>query len=74
MNILNNSVECDLWKMNDLANYMNIDSLYIFSIIISDTFECKISEIDKYSKVKYIEIGIRYFMENYLNNSNDVDF
>jgi hypothetical protein len=73
MTILNNSVECDLWKITNLSNDMNMDSFNIFSIVMSDTFECRVTEVEESSNVKYVEMGIKYFMENYLDNPN-IDF
>ena len=73
MTILNNSVECDLWKITNLSNDMNMDSFNIFSIVMSDTFECRVTEVEDSSNVKYVEMGIKYFMENYLDNPN-IDF
>lgn len=73
MTILNNSIECDLWKITSLSNHMNVDSFNIFSIVMSETFECKIARVEESCNVKYIEIGIKYFLENYLDNPN-IDF
>jgi hypothetical protein len=50
-----------------------MDSFNIFSIVMSDTFECRVTEVEESSNVKYVEMGIKYFMENYLDNTN-VDF
>jgi hypothetical protein len=69
--ILNNSLECDLWKINNLVNSLNMDSLYIFSLIKSDTFEYKIN--DENTNVKYTEVGSKYFKRNLKHNDN-VDF
>lgn len=71
MTILNNSIECDLWNISKLSEYMNIDKFYIFSIVIDETFECKVTETEQ---VKYVEVGFKYFIENYLENSNNIDF
>lgn len=71
MAILNNSLECDLWKINNLVNSLNMDSLYIFSLIKSDTFEYKI--YDENTNVKYTEVGSKYFKRNLKHNDN-VDF
>nr|YP_010303547.1 hypothetical protein MRV25_mgp17 [Purpureocillium takamizusanense]UNI92576.1 hypothetical protein [Purpureocillium takamizusanense] len=71
MTILNNSIECDLWNVSKLSKSMNIDKFYIFSIVIDETFECKVTETEQ---VKYVEIGFKYFIENYLENSNNTDF
>ena len=50
---------------------MNIDQLYIFSIVIDETFEYKVTEVEQ---VKYIEIGLVYFINNYLGNPNNTEF
>jgi len=71
MTILNNSIECDLWNISKFLNYMNIDKLYIFSIVIDKTMEYKVVETEQ---VKYIEVGFKYFMENYLEGPNSTDF
>lgn len=48
-----------------------MNKLYIFSIIIDENFEYEVTEVNN---VKYIEIGLRYFIENYLENPNNVHF
>jgi len=50
---------------------MNIDQLYIFSIVIDETFEYKVTEVEQ---VKYIEMGLVYFINNYLGNPNNTEF
>jgi hypothetical protein len=74
MAILNNSLDCDLWKITNLSNLMNMDSLYIFSISLDDNSDCRILEVEESSKVKYVEIGLKYFMENFLDNPHNGDF
>lgn len=48
-----------------------MEKLYIFSIVIDETMEYKLVETPQ---VKYIEIGFKYFIENYLESSNNADF
>lgn len=71
MTILNNSIDCDLWNISKLLDCMNMDKLYIFSIVIDENMEYKVIEA---GQVKYIEIGFKYFIENYLEGSNSIDF
>lgn len=70
MVVLNNSVENNLMNMAKLANDMNLDTFYIFSIIICDTFKYKVREVEYPCKVKYIEVGLRFFIENFLEKDN----
>jgi len=49
---------------------MRIKELYIFSIQINASPDFKVVELDCPSKVKYIEVGLVFFMENYLRNNN----
>lgn len=54
---------------------INLNKLYIFSINLdNDTFEYKISEVDYPCKVRYIEIGFKYFTDNILKNVDKFDF
>lgn len=46
---------------------MNLKKFYIFSIIISETFEYDITEIKYPCEIKYIEIGLVYFVQNFLS-------
>lgn len=50
---------------------MNMDELYIFSIVMDETFEFQITEI---GQIKYVEMGLVYFIDNYLGNPNNTKF
>lgn len=51
-----------------------MNELYIFSIGTNNS-ECEIFEFNELPwKVKYIEIGIEYFLSNYLENKNNHAF
>lgn len=73
MAIINSSVENTLSNIASASKFMNLDTLYICSIIIDETFECEILELEEPCKVVYMEIGIRFFMERLLDNP-DHDF
>nr|QJQ35219.1 hypothetical protein [Fusarium ramigenum]QTK22401.1 hypothetical protein [Fusarium oxysporum f. sp. albedinis]SNU76834.1 TPA: hypothetical protein [Fusarium oxysporum f. sp. lycopersici]SNU77058.1 TPA: hypothetical protein [Fusarium oxysporum f. sp. cucumerinum]SNU77665.1 TPA: hypothetical protein [Fusarium oxysporum f. sp. niveum]SNU77835.1 TPA: hypothetical protein [Fusarium oxysporum]SNU78072.1 TPA: hypothetical protein [Fusarium oxysporum PHW808] len=70
MAVLNNPVENNLLNIAKYSSDMNLDTFYIFSIVIDDSFECKITEVDYPCKVKYIEVGISFFIENFLGSEN----
>lgn len=74
MVVLNNLVENDLLNMSKLLNFMNIDTLSIFSIIADESLGLNVIELEHPSKIKYIEVGLRFFIENYLENPNNVYF
>lgn len=65
MVIINNTIENDLIYMSNMLNIMNLDVLYIFYIVADDSIEYEIFEYEHYSKIKYIEIGLRFFMKNF---------
>lgn len=67
-------MENSLDNMANLAHCMNMETLYIFSIVISDTFEYKLTEIKSPCNIKYIEVGLTFFLENFLDNPNNVNF
>lgn len=73
MVVLNNTIENNLLNIAKYSSNMNLDTFYIFSIVISDSFEYKVTEVDYPCKVKYIEVGLRFFVENFLESDN-VDF
>jgi len=73
MVVFNNTVENDLVNISNLLNTMNLETWYIFSIIMDDSFECIIYELEPNSNIKYIEIGLKFFIENFLENP-DNDF
>jgi hypothetical protein len=68
MAIINNSVENTLSNIAAASKFMNLDTLYICSIVIDDTFECEVLELEEPCKVIYMEIGIKFFMERMLDN------
>jgi hypothetical protein len=74
MVVLNNLVENDLLNMSKLLNFMNIDTLFIFSIIADEALGLNVIELEHPSKIKYIEVGLKFFIENYLENPNNAYF
>lgn len=65
MVIINNTIENDLVYMSNMLNIMNLDVLCIFYIVADDSIEYEIFEHERYSKIKYIKIGLRFFMKNF---------
>lgn len=74
MVVLNNSIENDLLNMAELMDFMNIDTLFIFSIIPDESLELNVVELEHPSKIKYIEVGLKFFIEKYLENPNNAYF
>lgn len=70
MIVPNERIENNLFQVSNLLSSMNLDKLYIFSIIVDDNFTIKIIELEQSSNVLYIEIGISYFIEEFLNSSH----
>lgn len=68
MVVPNERIENDLSQISNLLDNMNLDKLYIFSIIVDDKFNCNIIELEQGSNVIYIEIGIHSFIEGFLNS------
>jgi hypothetical protein len=50
---------------------ISLNKLFIFSIIIDDKFEYEIIEI---GEVKYIKVGLTFFLKNFLENSENTKF
>ncbi len=73
MVIVNNSIENTLSNIAAASKCMNIDTMYIFSIVLDDTLKCEVLELEYPCKIKYMEIGIKFFMERILDN-RDHDF
>jgi len=74
MTMLNNTIENDLGYISTISAAMELDRLYIIEITIDNSFECEVYELEQQSKVKYIKMGLRFFLENYLENPNNADF
>nr|YP_010044489.1 hypothetical protein J6816_mgp02 [Tolypocladium guangdongense]QPF24434.1 hypothetical protein [Tolypocladium guangdongense] len=73
MVVINKLIENTLYNIACLSHNMNLNVLYIVSITIDEKHECEILEIKEPSKIVYIEIGIKLFLEKILDNS-DHDF
>jgi hypothetical protein len=71
MVVVNNSVENSLYNIAELSSYMNLEQLYVFCIDTSDTSVYKVGEV---GQVKYLELGINLFVDNYLGDPNNTDF
>nr|QJQ35516.1 hypothetical protein [Fusarium begoniae] len=70
MVVLNNPIETNLFNIAKLSSDINLDTFYIFSIVIDDSFECRVTEVDYPCKVKYIEVGISFFIDKFLGSEN----
>ena len=68
MAVINDSVENTLSNIAQGSGLMNLDSLNIYYIIPDENLEFEYLQIDNPSKIVYIEVGIKYFMENVLDN------
>ncbi len=73
MAVINNSIENTLSNIAAASKFMNLDILYICTIVLDDTLECEVLELEEPCKVVYMEIGIKFFMERLLDNP-DHDF
>jgi hypothetical protein len=71
MVIFNNYVENDLLSMAKALHLMNMEELTIVSIISDATFEYEITQVEQ---IKYIEMGLMYFVNNYLENVDPTHF
>ncbi len=68
MAVINNSIENTLSNIAAASKFMNLDILYICTIVLDDTLECEVLELEEPCKVVYMEIGIKFFMERLLDN------
>lgn len=66
--VLNHHIENTLSNIAIVSNNINIDILYIMSIVIDDKCSCEIIEYTGPSKIIYIEMSIEYFMEKMLDD------
>nr|QJQ35301.1 hypothetical protein [Fusarium ficicrescens] len=74
MVVINETIDNDLVHISNLLNVMDLDAMYIFSINFDDSIQFEVFELEHRSNVKYIEVGLRFFIENYLENPNNEDF
>lgn len=70
MVVVNNHIENNLFNIAKSSSDMNLDTFYIFSIVVDDSFECKVTEVEHPCKVKYIEVSVSFFIENFLGSDN----
>lgn len=71
MVIPNNIINSNLVQISILLEVMQLDKLYIYSIILDEQFEYTVTEVEQ---VKYIEVGFKFFMKNFLENPENVNF
>lgn len=64
-------INSNLVQISNLLDVMELDKLYIYSIILDEQFEYEVTEVEQ---VKYIEVGFKFFMENLLENPENVNF
>jgi len=74
MVVMNDTINNDLIYISNMLNAMELDTLYIISISIDDSLEYEIFELEHESNVKYINVGLRFFVENFLQNSENHNF
>lgn len=70
MVILNENIDNDLIEISNLIQAMNMDTLFIFDIILSNTLKCEIVELESSPNIKYIKIGSSDFIDTILNNDS----
>lgn len=68
---VNSSMDNNLQYISNTLDSLNMDVLYIFSIYVDNSIELKVFELEQSSNIKYVKVGIKFFMENYLDNSNN---
>lgn len=74
MAVVNDTINNDLIFISNMLNAMELDVLYIISINIDDSLEYEIMELEHQSNVKYINVGLRFFVDNFLQNSEYHNF
>lgn len=74
MAVVKTTIANDLIYISNLLKTMELNSLFIIEIIIDDTFECEIFQLEQGSQTKYIKVGLRYFVGNFLQNPNNTNF
>lgn len=70
MVVLNNKVENDLYNISKLLNFIDLDVFHILSIVDNEQLEYEITKVTTPSTVLHIEVGLRFFLENFLENPN----
>nr|YP_010526683.1 hypothetical protein OOD12_mgp16 [Pleurocordyceps sinensis]UXR11751.1 hypothetical protein [Pleurocordyceps sinensis] len=70
MVIVNSTIKNNLNNISKLLTYVNIDTLYIVTIILDEEFKFEATKIEEPSKVLHIEMGLIFFMERFLRNPN----
>lgn len=71
---MNDSVSCDLWKISDNANNLGLDNLNIFHIILDEDLDFTVTKIDVPCKIIHIQVGVKYFIEKFLKDSENRNF
>jgi hypothetical protein len=74
MAVINNTLENDIMNISNLLNVVGIEKLYIISISIDDTFDYKVYETNEKCNVKLIEVSLKFFMCNFLDNPDNTNF
>lgn len=70
---VNSTMKISMSNIAMYSNSLNIDILYIFSIVINETYENEYVELKEPCNIVYIRVGLRFFLENYLENP-DMNF
>lgn len=74
MVVLNNPIENTLQNVANLSSCVKLDMFYIISIVMCDKLQYEIKEVISPCNVKYIEVGLKFFVENYLENPGNHNF
>jgi len=70
MTMVKDLIENKLENIAYLSKHLNMNTIQICSIVIDETFECEVLQLENPSKLVYIEIGHKFFIETLLNNPN----
>lgn len=67
---VNNTMKISMSNITKSCKILNIDKLYIISIVMNDAYENEYVELKESCQIIYIRLGVISFIENYLRNPN----
>jgi hypothetical protein len=75
MVIPNFTINNHIYDIKGMSKYLNLNKLFIFTIIICDSFKYEIEEAEESTHIKHIKVGSSFFINNFLNSKdNTIDF
>jgi hypothetical protein len=70
----NELITPELNTMSILASYMSLEKFYIVNINLENSDIVHTGEVDSPTPIKYIDVGLKFFMENFFNGESSSVF